>query len=215
MRRLISLVVATAEVQIAMAACTPSGEPWPWNRSLRSVCFNERIHKNVILSPDRAKRIEVEEGKGYTLIVNGRAAGWPNYGRYVVLPIVFSWSPNSDAFFVNDGEGSGMNSVLRVFRLKDSGAAEVPDISKHLATAFRKDVGCPATAADPTVTGIGWSKEGAEILAFAQATVDQSCGAQGDLRGAVLNSKTGAIERLYSEAQARRIFRDLLPHNMR
>jgi hypothetical protein len=198
-----------------MAACTASGALWPWNPSLRSVCFNDTIHKNVLLSPDKAKRIEVEEGKGFTLIVNGRTIAWPNYGKYVVLPIEFSWSPNSDAFFVNDGEGSGMDSVLHVFRWQDSRVAEVPDLNRLVAAAFRKDVGCAPSAADPTVRGIGWSKDRAQIFAFAQATVDNSCGTQGNFRGVVLNPKTGAIERLYSEAQARRIFRDLLPHNMR
>ncbi len=215
MRGLILLVAFLAEAQLVMAACTGSGELWPWNRSLRSVCFNDAIHKNVLLSPDKAKRIEVEEGKGYTLTVNGGTVAWPNYGKYVVLPIEFSWSPNSDAFFVNDGEGSGMNSVLHVFRLQDSGVAEAPDFNKLVVTAFRKAVGCPAAAADPTMRGIGWSKDGAQIFAFAQTTVNNSCGTQGDFRGVVLNLKTGSIERLYSEAETRRVFRDLLPQNMR
>jgi hypothetical protein len=212
MRRLILLVGLCAQAQLVIAACTASGEPWPWNRSLRSVCFDDAIHKNVFLSPDKAKRIEVEEGKGYTLIVNGRTVPWPNYGRYVVLPIVFSWSPNSDAFFVNDGEGSGMNSVLHVFRLQDSGVSEVPDLNKRVAGAFRKDVGCLAAAADPAVWGIGWSKGGLQIFAYAQATVNNPCGSQDDLRGVVLNVKTGSMEHWYSEPETRRVFRDLLPH---
>jgi hypothetical protein len=116
-RGLIVFVGLCAEAQFVMAACTASGEMWPWNRSIRSVCFNDAIHKNIFLSPDQAKRIEVEEGKGFTLIANGRTVPWPEYGKYVDFPIEFSWSPNSDAFFVNDGEGSGMNSVLHVFRL--------------------------------------------------------------------------------------------------
>lgn len=213
MRRLILVVSLCAEVQFAMAPCTLSGKPWPWNRSLRSVCFTDAIHKNVFLSPDKAKRIEVEEGKGYTLIVNGRTIPWPSYGRYVVLPIVFSWSRSSDAFFVNDGEGSGMKSVLHVFRLQDSGVAEVPEVEKLVAAAFRKDVGCPAAAADPDVRGIGWSRDGLQILAYAQATVNNPCGSQGDLRGVVLNAKTGSIERWHSEPEARRVFRALLPHD--
>jgi hypothetical protein len=71
----------------------------------------------TFFSADKGKRIEVEEGKGYTLIVNGRTVAWPNYGRYVVLQIVFSWSPTSEAIFVNDDEGSGMNPVLHDCRV--------------------------------------------------------------------------------------------------
>ena len=70
MRRCILLVCLCAEAQLLVAACTTSGEPWPWNRSLRAVCFNGAIHKNALLSPDKAKRIEVEENKGFSLIVN-------------------------------------------------------------------------------------------------------------------------------------------------
>jgi hypothetical protein len=212
MKRLILLASLCAEVQLGMAACTSSGKPWPWNPALRSVCFTDAIHKNAFLSPDKAKRIEIEEGKGYTLIVNGRTVAWPNYGKYVVLPMVFSWSPTSDALFANDGEGSGMNSVLHVFRLQDSGAVEVPDFYKIVVAAFRKDVGCPSAAADPAVWGIGWSKDGLQIFAYAQATVNNPCGSQDDLRGVVLNVKAGSIEHWYSEPEARRVFRDLLPH---
>jgi hypothetical protein len=179
------------------------------------VCFNNAIHKNVLLSPDRTKRIEVEEGKGYTLLIDGRAVAWPDYGRYVVAPIEFSWSPNSDAFFVNDGEGSGMYSVLHVFRLEGSSVAEAPSLKKLTVEAFRRDIRCPAAAADPAVWGIGWSKDGAQIFAFAQATVNNPCGDQGEFRGVVLNWKAGAIERWYSEAETRRFLRDLLPRNMR
>ena len=215
MRGLIVLMCLSAQAGLVMGACTALGEMWPWNRSLHSVCFSESVHKNVFLSPDRAKRIQVEEGKGYELIVDGRSLVWPNYGKYVVLPIEFSWSPNSDAFFVNDGEGSGLDSVLHVFRIQDSKVMALPDVNKLVAAAFRRAVGCPATAADPTVRGIGWSKNGAQIFGFAQATVNNPCGAQGDFRGVVLNAKTGFIEQLYSEAEARRVFRDLLPDNMR
>jgi len=215
MRALILLVGLCAEAQLATAACTASGELWPWNRFLRSVCFNGAIHKNVLWSPDKAKRIEVEEGKGYTLIVNGRTVAWPNYAKHVVLPIEFSWSPNSDAFFVNDGEGSGMNSVLRVFRLQDASVAEVPDLNNLVAAAFRNDVGCPVAAANPTVRGIGWSKEGTQIFAFAQATVENPCGTQGSFHGVVLNLGPESIGRLYSERETRRLFGNLLPHNMR
>ena len=104
-----------------------------------------------------------------------------------------------------------MNSVLRVFRLQDTGVTEGPDFNKLVAAAFRKDIGCSAAAADPTVRGVGWSKDGAQIFAFAQATVNNSCGTQGNFRGVVLNLKTGSIERVYSEVEARPVFRDLLP----
>jgi hypothetical protein len=138
-----------------MAACSRSGERSPWNPSIRSVCFSRTVHKNVFLSPDKAKQIEVDENKGFSLVVNGRTVAWPNYGKYIVLPIEFSWSPNSEVFFVNDGEGSGMNSVLHVFRLQDSAAAEGPNFNNLVTAEFRKDVGCSVAASDPVLRGLG------------------------------------------------------------
>jgi hypothetical protein len=41
-------------------------------------------------------------------------------GPQVEPPAMFSWSPGSDAFFINDGEGSGMASTFRLFRIKGS-----------------------------------------------------------------------------------------------
>lgn len=213
MKWIFLLLTLCAEAQFAVGACTSSGQPWAWNPSIRGVCFNGTVRKNVFGSPDKEKRIEVEEGKGYTFTVNNRTVALPNYGKYVVLPIGFSWSPRSDAFFVNDGEGSGMNSILRVFRLQGSGLAELPDPNKVIAAAFRKDPGCATSAADPAVWGIGWSKDGLQIFAYAIATVNNPCGSQGDLRGVVLNARTGSVDHWYSESDARRVFRGLLPHD--
>jgi len=165
----------------------------------------------VFLSPDKAKRIEVEENKGFSLIV-GRPVAWPNYGKSIVLPVAFSWSPSSDAFFVIDGQGSGEYSQLYVFQMEPVGVVQSRDFNKLVSAAFRKDVGCSTTAADPSITGLGWSKDGAKIFVFAQATVHDPCGSQGDLRGVTLNVKAGSIERWYSERETRRVFRDILPH---
>src|SRR5438128_1785094 len=35
-----------------------------------------------------------------------------------VPTVMVSWSPRSDAFFINDGEGSGMTSTFRLFRIR-------------------------------------------------------------------------------------------------
>ena len=170
------------QAQFVTAVCTRTGEPWPWNPFLRNVCFSTRIHKNVFISPNKVNRIEVQEGEGFRLFVGVQAIGWPNYGRYVVLPIEISWSPLSDGFIVNDGEGSGMNSHFHVFHLQGSAVSEMWDFYSLATAAFRKSVGCPASTADPTVRGIGWSKDGRQVFAFAQATVDRSCGTQGKFR---------------------------------
>src|SRR5580692_10625012 len=111
MKSVVLAMILFAGTRSGAGSCTVSGASWEWNRFIRDVCFTRTIHKNVFVSPDHTKRIEVEEDKGTVLIVNGHAVPWRDYEKYVVLPIEFSWSPTSEAFFVNDGEGSGMNSV--------------------------------------------------------------------------------------------------------
>ncbi len=55
----------------------------------------------------------------------------------VVPPAMLSWSLRSDAFFINDGEGSGISSVLRLFRVAAYGVTEDPTIHKGALSRFR------------------------------------------------------------------------------
>jgi len=48
-----------------------------------------------------------------------------------------SWSPKSDAFFINDGEGSGMASTFRLFRVKSSESVEDTSIEKAAVALYR------------------------------------------------------------------------------
>lgn len=86
---------------------------------------------------------------------------------------------------------------------------------KRLSAVFRADVGCPEGASDPNVRGLGWSENGVDIYAFAQVTVSQSCGHQGDFRGFVVDMGREAIQQFYSERDAKQHFHSLLPRNMR
>jgi DNA-binding beta-propeller fold protein YncE len=186
-----------------------------WDSQLRNVCFTATIKRNVFTSPDGRKEV-VAEHNGFHVGVAGTVLNLPKGANDSFYPSEVAWSPSSEMFFVNNGDGSGTDGwTLQVFQLRGSAVTRGQGFNAMVVAAFRKAVGCPASAVDPNVRGLGWSKDGSELFAFAQSTVSASCGPQGTFRGVVLNLKTGSIEHFYPEATTRHLFHDLLPFNMR
>lgn len=213
------LLVAAAVLIVthrAFASCTSQGEILPWGRHVRAVCFEEGVERDVFPSPDKRKSVVAEMGIGFHVLENDRSVDLPAGANDTFYPSELAWSPRSDRFFVNNGDGSGLDGwTLQIFRIEGSVVKTEPDFNGLVVAAFRKSVGCPAGAADPNVRGIGWSADGSKVFAFAQSTVKDSCGVQGRFRGVVLSITNGKIVRFYSETETRLIFRDLLPGNMR
>jgi hypothetical protein len=201
--------------QSAFPACTSSGEPVPWNRDLRSVCFENGIKRNVFVSPDKHKSVVADSGIGYHVIEANRFLNLPDQANDTFFPSEFGWSPRADEFFINNGNGSGLDGwTLQVFRLGNSVVTAEQDFNGLVVVAFRKALACSSSAVDPNVRGLGWSSDGSRLFAFAQSTVHKSCGGQSSFRGMVLNIKEGKIEHFYSESETRSVFRNLLPSNM-
>src|SRR6266850_2013687 len=73
-----------------------------------------------------------------------------------VPTIMVSWSPKSDAFFVNDGEGSGMTSTFRLFRITSSTVFEDKAVEKATVALYRRRTHCSGRTLDPDVWGFGW-----------------------------------------------------------
>jgi hypothetical protein len=99
-------------------------------------------------------------------------------GRQLEPPAMISWSPRSDAFFVNEGEGSGLSSSFRLFRVKETHLSEDMEIEKKVIALFRRRVLCDFSAVEPNIWGFGWDTEGNEIYLLVQPTVNDSCGRQ-------------------------------------
>lgn len=190
--------------------CALSGTP-AWSQQLRHViadCDNRLPSPNgtLLLRIDNDGNIRVSE------VASGREISI--HARAVEPPAMASWSPNSDAFFVDDGEGSGMTSTFRLFRVRGSQIVEDGTIQRKAVAAYRRQAKCDSAALDPDVSGIGWSPDGARFYLFAQATVHDPCGEPASFIGMTLQLANGAVLEQLSEQTTKRKFRALLPREL-
>lgn len=133
----------------------------------------------------------------------------PNVG-----PAMLGWAPQKDTFYLNDGNGSGMSSNLRVF-VYSSGRVREDDTFERLAVKdSRARYKCRSHGDDPNVWGLGWSKDARELFVMAQTVPSEGCGPLGAIRGYVFNAERGHIKDALSATQTKRRFRNLLPENV-
>jgi hypothetical protein len=131
-------------------------------------------------------------------------------GRRVEPPAMVSWSPRSDAFFINDGEGSGMTSTFRLFRINGTRIYEDKTIEKRAVSLYRHRTGCRRTALDPDVWGFGWDG-GSKMYLLVQPTVREPCGDLSELISLVVRTSDGKILETLSREQTKERFGSLLP----
>jgi hypothetical protein len=182
--------------------------------------WSEQLRK---LMPDCDNRVSSPDGKLIFQIGADQKIRILNEGRSLALdgnldlepPAVISWSPRSDVFFLNDGQGSGLSSQLRLFYVFGPRAVENGRVNRSISDAFRQEDECEKSAEPPNVWGLGWSEDGQKLYVMAQTIVGGICGNAERFRGYVVNAHTGAIERVLTTSQTRSRFRQLLPENMR
>jgi len=131
-----------------------------------------------------------------------------------VPTVMVSWSPRSDAFFINDGEGSGMTSTFRLFRIKAKGIREDERVEKSAVSLYRWRAGCGRSALDPDVWGFGWGDGGKQIYLLVQATVHEPCGPPYGFVSVVVRTSDGKILETLSETQTQERFGSLLPSSL-
>jgi hypothetical protein len=127
---------------------------------------------------------------------------------------MFSWSPKSNAFFINDGEGSGMSSMFRLFKIKGSGVYEDKAVERAATALYRRRKLCAFSAYDPNVYGFGWDNQGSKIYLLVQATVHEPCGRQDEFISLVVRTSDGKILETLSKEEAKQRFSTVLPPSL-
>jgi hypothetical protein len=122
-----------------------------------------------------------------------------------------SWSSRSDAFFVNDGEGSGMSSTFRLFRIKGTEIYEDKAVEKAAASLYRRRTRCSPHSIDPDVWGFGWGDGGNKIYLFVQPTVHKPCGSPDKFITLVARTSDGKVLETLSGTQTKVRFGSQLP----
>jgi hypothetical protein len=202
---LVSVMMCAAFSSAGLAQnCKYSGKP-AWTEAVYYVIADCAAE---FLSPN--KRLLLKFAPNGTMSIKGKTIHLR--GRRVEPPAMVSWSPRSDVFFVNDGEGSGMTSNFRLFRIKGTQIYEDKAVEKAAVSLYRRRTGCNRTAIDPDVWGFGWADDGSKIYLLVQATVHKPCGSQ--LISLVVRTSDGKVLETLSEKQTKERFGSLLPSSL-
>src|SRR5436853_5615919 len=191
MQLLLSVICAAFCSASFAQGCKYSGAP-TWNESVR-----EPIADCAAEFPSPNDRLVLKFATNGGISIKGKTIFLR--GRRVEPPAMFSWSPESDAFFINDGEGSGMSSIFRLFRIRGSGVYEDKTVERAAVSLYRRRTRCASSAVDPNVYGFGWGDGGSKIYLLVQATVDKPCGRLDGFISLVIRTSDGKILETLSE----------------
>jgi len=175
-----------------------------WNNSLHDVIADCAAQ---FPSPDRHLLLQFSADS--RISIQGKTVHLK--GRRIEPPAMISWSPKSDAFFVNDGEGSGMSSTFRLFRIKSTAVLEDRTIEKAAVSLYRHRTRCAQSSLDPTVYGFGWAAGGNKLYLLVQATVHEPCGPPYGFVSLVIRTSDGRILETLAKQETKVRFGSLLP----
>ena len=163
-----------------------------------------------IISPDGQKTLLMKRN-GELSLSSSKGQPFKAVGYTVEPPAMVSWAPHSAAFFIDDGQGSGLWSKFRLFRIENGHVSRDDSIDQTAVRPFREKIGCSSSAADPSVWGFGWSSDGKQVFLLVQATVNEPCGEQGTFIVLIVNLADSSVIEQLTEKQTKKRFRSLLP----
>jgi hypothetical protein len=204
------VIAALSVVQFGGEAqeCPLQGMPG-WSEQIRDLLPSCNAQ---IPSPDGGFVALINEAGGVSVRrQDGRHIG--KMGKAIEPPAMLSWAPDSSRFFINDGQGSGMSSVLRVLAGLPDELVEDDRFQRATARAFRRHAGCDRSALDPDVWGFGWSRDSAQLFVLVTPTVHRRCGSSPAIFA--VNVSDASIREQLSVDDAVRRFPDLLPPSLR
>jgi len=204
---LVSAIMCAAFCSASFAQdCKNSGAA-AWNESVRYVdpgCAAE--------FPSPNNRLLLKFASDGTMSIKGMTIHLS--GGLSVPSVMVSWSPRSDAFFINDGEGSGMTSNFRLFRIKGTRVYEDKGVERAAVSLYRRRTRCSPSALDPNVWGFGWGNGGSKLYLLVQATVHEPCGSPYKFISLIVQSSNGKILETLSEKQTKVRFSSKLPSSL-
>jgi len=202
--------VAVAPLKGAAQKCASSKAPG-WSDELRQLYAD---CSNTVTAPDGAITFEVGPTEQMNVLRSGQSLALIG-NRRLTLPAVVSWAPSSTAFFLNDGNGSGLYSQLRLLRITNKSITESDKANHTITEIYRARNRCRKGTDNPNVYGIGWSEDGKLLYAVAQSTVNSPCGEPQRYLGFVIDVESSEIKQVLSTQQTKAKLDRFLPQELR
>jgi hypothetical protein len=206
---IIAIMQSSVSARIPQACAAPGTAAW--SETLRTVLPDCEM---TSASPD-GRFVTRIDSKGAVHVSTRDGRALTTDGLKVMPPAMVSWSPRSDVFFINDGEGSGMSSVLRLFRVTSGVVTEDQTINRAALARFRREKRCKPSNTDLSVWEFGWSRDGSHLYLFVQDGPHQFCERPevGFISWVVRVADAAFVERV-SQRMAERRFGRMLPSEL-
>lgn len=179
-----SLAALAASFLLAAAADPNCPDEPGWSSqtvSLTSECPVE------FASPDGRHRLLID-AEGQVRVDGGSAL------LLIDPPGMMSWSPSSDALFINDGDGSGLGSDFKLLHRMSRSFVRDDRVATQAVARYRARVLCDTALANPNVWGIGWSPDGKRVSVLVQSTGSyQGCGSPDEYRIMTFDVASAAV----------------------
>jgi hypothetical protein len=183
---------AFADVQNCALAGAPS-----WYRDLRTVLAD---CDNRIASPSGQLVLRIDPTGAVRVLQQASGKLLAEAPGPVQPPAMTAWSPSSGAFFINDGNGSGETSQLRLYVLKGGRITESDSVQRSASDLYRARARCAQNALDPDVWGLRWTSDGQYLDLLVEATVHRPCGEPGAFLGMRVRASDAKVVEVLSES---------------
>lgn len=209
--KLLALVAATMLLPAMARAEQPplckaeKSDDWPNNFSVAYDC------RYQFPAPIPGRVVEFDQEGRFALYDHGIEITLAPFGA----PSQIAWAPNGQYFYINDGQGSGLDSALNLYDLTGGGIIDNLTIRRDLYRIFATKLHCKVESKIPTTWGIGWSKGVTKLYVLVQSLPGQYCEDEAAFYVATVALPSGRVLAFEPADIARRKFRAMLPANMR
>lgn len=126
----------------------------------------------------------------------------------VTPPASYLWGPYEELILINDGEGSGMTSRVRLAAHISNGWREIP-LYEQLRQLYFIESGCSANDVFPDAWGLGFVSD--DVLVLVQAAVHAICRPPGDFFVVRYDPRSQKPKQIIPASDARVRYRSMLP----
>lgn len=126
----------------------------------------------------------------------------------VTAPASYLWGPSEELILINDGEGSGMTSRVRLVEHASNGWREIP-LYEHLRDLYFIQSRCPINDVLPDAWGLGFVSD--DVLVLMQAAVHANCRPAADFFVVRYDPRSQKSKQILLASDARIRYRSMLP----